>query len=181
MRGFPGLQAAFVERGKDVEREAEQLQRDEDDQEVLRCYEKHHSGGCKKDEQDELADVLGEGRVDSDQQYKDGESEQRNLDKISERIRDEHAVENVRLHRREQNPDDCGGAAEGREAGSDGEAEAGCLFSQNEQINSHHDECRGHDDDLRQCELEQLRVVDGFIASSLCAGPQRAANSRLER
>ena len=55
--GFPGLQAALVEGGEGVEREAQEFQRDEDDQQVLRCDEEHHAGSCEQDEQDELADV----------------------------------------------------------------------------------------------------------------------------
>ena len=58
-----------------------------------------------------------------DQQSEDGESEQRNLNQMGERIRDECSVEEVRLRRREEDAGDCGGAAEGCEAGSDGETE----------------------------------------------------------
>ena len=62
-RGFRGVRAVLVERGEDVEGEAEQFERDEDDEQVLRADQEHHAGGGDQDEQDEFADVVGEGGI----------------------------------------------------------------------------------------------------------------------
>ena len=55
--GFQRLQAALAEGGEDVEREAEEFERDEDDQQILGADEEHHADGCDQDEEDEFADV----------------------------------------------------------------------------------------------------------------------------
>ena len=62
-RGFRGSRALLVERGEDVEREAQQFQRDENHQQILGADEEHHADGREQDEQNEFADVVGEARV----------------------------------------------------------------------------------------------------------------------
>ncbi len=158
--GFPGLRAALAEGREDVEGEAQEFKRDEDDQEILRSYEEHHSRSCDEDEQDELADVFGECGVDGDQQCEDREDEQRDLDEMNEGIGNQHPVEDVCLHRRQQNSKNCTRTAEGRERGSNGEAGPRWRFPQGQKIDRHHDQCCGDDDDLRHREPKELRVVD---------------------
>src|ERR1039458_6119236 len=95
---------------------------------------------------------------------------------MGERIRDEGPAEDVRRSRCEQDANDCARTAEGCEAGSDDESEAGWTFAQDHQIEGHHDECSGDDDDFGQCELKELRVVDWVH----CQLPLRKPSKRGE-
>ena len=158
--GFPGLQAALAEGGEDVEGEAEQLERDEDDEQILRADQEHHAGGCHEDQQDELADVLGEGGVCGEQEGADGEDEERDLDQVGEWAGNESAVEDVCLRGGQQNAEDGAGTADRRQAGGYGEAGAGRLPANDEEVDGHDDESRNDDDDLGDGELQELRVVN---------------------
>jgi hypothetical protein len=82
------LRAAFIEGGEDVEREAEELERDEDDEQVLGSDEEHHAGSGDQNEEDEFTYVLGEVGVCGDEQSDDGEGEQPDLHEMRERVRD---------------------------------------------------------------------------------------------
>ena len=61
--GFGGARTAFVEGGKDVERQAQKFKGDKNDQEILRSHQEHHASRCDQDEQDKLANVFRKSRI----------------------------------------------------------------------------------------------------------------------
>ena len=81
-RGLGGARALLVEAGEDVQREAQQLQRDEDHQDVLRRDEEEHARSGKQDKQNELTDMFGECGIDAEQQVDKGEQKQGGLQKM---------------------------------------------------------------------------------------------------
>ncbi len=99
--------------------------------------------------------------VRREEQGEDGEHEQRDLDKMRERIGEERAVEDIRLRGRENNAHDGDGAAEGCEKRGDREARVRRALAQKQKIDGHGDQRGGDDDDLRQRQLQKLGVVDG--------------------
>ena len=125
--------------------------------------EEHHADGGDQDEEDELADVLGEGGIDGEEQREDGENEKRDLNELSERIGDERCRRGgwpVRMRGQcsrmaARQPSDA-------ESGGDGEADAlvGCCAGARRSM-AMTDRCDvSHDDDLGQCEVQELGVVD---------------------
>src|SRR5712672_739911 len=68
---FSRLGAALVEGRKDVKRQAQQFQRNEDQKNILRTHQEHHAGRRKQNEGQIFADMRGEGRLHRYQNYKD--------------------------------------------------------------------------------------------------------------
>ena len=79
---FGGAGAALVEPCKNVDRQAQQLERDEDDEEVLRGDEKHHASCREQDQENKFADVIGEGGVHREEERQDGDDQQRDLNQV---------------------------------------------------------------------------------------------------
>ena len=154
------MRAPLVEAGEDVEGEAEEFEGEEEDEQVLSGDEEDHAGGGEEDQEDELADVVGEGGVGGEEEGEDGEGEEGDLDEVSEGVGDKDAIEEGGLRGREEDLQDGGGAAEGAEGG--GEGEAGVEgFCSNRQVNCHHDEGGEDEDDLRRGEADELGVGSG--------------------
>ena len=76
------FRVVLVERRQDVEREARQLQRDEDHQQVFRADEEHHADGREQDECEKFADVIGEVGIHREEHRENRQHQQRDLDQL---------------------------------------------------------------------------------------------------
>ena len=90
--GFGGFAALLVESGEQVERQAEEFERYEDQQQILRADQEHHGDGREEDQPQVLADVLGEPDGVAEQQGKNRQSEQRCLHQRCQRGEHQHSV-----------------------------------------------------------------------------------------
>ena len=120
-RGFRGVRAMLVERGEDVEGQAQQFERNENHQQILRADQEHAADSRDQNQQNKFADVLCEAGIGGHQQRDDGEHEQRNLDKMGKRVGQQCSVKNIRLRGKENNAHNGEDAAKRSEYSSDGE------------------------------------------------------------
>ena len=97
--------------------------------------------------------------IDRKQQGKDCQDKQCNLDQMRQRIRNQHAIRNVCLRRSEDQAEDCPNAAERTEDGGGGESDPRPAGAQEQKVGCQRNQGRDDDDDFRQCELQQLRIV----------------------
>ena len=124
----------LVERGEDVEREAQQFERDENDQQVLGADQEHLPTVATRMSRTNSPTCSVKRGIRGHQQRDDGEHEQRDLDKMGERVGEQRSVENIRLRGRENNARDGEDAAERSEKCGDGEAVCVAARAQQQEI-----------------------------------------------
>src|SRR5215469_17845661 len=118
------MRAALAERCENIQRKAQQLQREEDQEQILRAHKQHHARSRKQRDSKEFADMRRERGSDRHEHDKNGQDKQGDLNQLYLRAKDESSIEYVRLLWIAQYLCDCANTADSREDSSRGEAGA---------------------------------------------------------
>src|SRR5439155_14217572 len=86
------LDALLVERGHDVETKAEQLERQENQQQVFCAQQEHHARGRQQQQREVFADVLRESGLEREEAGGDRQSEHHDFHQRGQRIQHPHPV-----------------------------------------------------------------------------------------